>query len=72
MPITEGGIDGGNPCLRMRRQAERQRAMAAIENTRLGGSRRVVGDWATRRKRADKADAESLTASPLLERLPAF
>ncbi|OKP64687.1 transposase [Ensifer adhaerens] len=28
------------------------------------GSRRVVSEWATRRKRADKADAESLTRTP--------
>ncbi|SDN16292.1 hypothetical protein SAMN05216328_12011 [Ensifer sp. YR511] len=28
------------------------------------GSRRVVSEWATRRKRADKADAESLTRIP--------
>lgn len=28
------------------------------------GSRRVVGEWVTRRKRADKADAESLTRIP--------
>jgi len=36
------------------------------------GSRRVVGEWVTRRKRADKADAESLIrirSAPTIARL---
>ena len=38
--------------------------MAAVENAGLSWFRRVVSEWATRRKRADEADAETLNRIP--------
>jgi len=63
----QSSLESYLPWLDAQWQADKHNALALWRRMRVqgfGGSSRVVAEWATRRRRADKADAQSLARVP--------